>query len=557
MKDASDTVLAAGNATAATMLAKAAREWPDTTAIIVDDERLTWSELYAEARHWARALRGAGVAPGAHVGVLMPNCMDYVRLFYAAGMVGAVTLTINARFKDGDLAYAVHHSDMDVLLIGGHALPHMDFRTMLTRIFPDLDIWNGGPLDLEEAPRLRAVYNLSDAREKAWPTRETFLQGADAVPEARIDALMASTSPDDHALMMYSSGTTAHPKACMLTHRTLSMIGQSFAERFELTAADSVMNPLPFFHMSTMLPMAACRASGATQICTAHFDAGRTLEQMEAERVSFGYLSFPTLVNQVIQHPDFRTRDLSALRYLHTVGPADLMEKYTRAFPSAQYVNAYGLTEATGVCCYTDPRDTPKDATRVSGRVFDGVKAKAVDPATGKDVAPGERGEIWIGGFCLFDGYYKDAKKTAETLVDDGKWLRTGDMGYVSIDGHIVYDGRLKDMLKIGGENVAALEIETYLCSHPDIQIAQVIGVEDDHLFEVAAAYVELVPGSALSGEEIVAYCIDHIASYKIPRYVRIVESWPMSTTKIQKFKLSRDFARADKIDPKTVARAS
>ncbi|MEC7762000.1 MAG: AMP-binding protein [Pseudomonadota bacterium] len=552
MTDMTQSVSAAGAETAATMLARAAKAWPDTTAIIVDDERLTWSELYAEARLWARALRAAGVAPGAHVGVLMPNCMDYVRLFYAAGMIGAVTLTINARFRDDDLAYAVHHSDMDVLFIGGHALPHMDFRAMLTRIYPDLNIWTGGTLDLEEAPRLRAVFNLGDPRETTWPTRDTFLEGADKVPDARIDALIRATSPDDHALMMYSSGTTAHPKACMITHRTLSMIGASFAERFELSPDDSVMNPLPFFHMSSMLPMAACRASGATQICTAHFEPERTLRQMEEEKVSFGYLSFPTLVNQVIQHPDFAKRDLSALRFLHTVGPADLMEKYTRAFPAAQYINAYGLTEATGVCCYTDPRDPPAEATQVSGRVFDGVLAKAVDPTTGKDVGPDARGEIWIGGFCLFDGYYKDPDKTAETLVDDRKWLRTGDMGYVSEDGHITYDGRLKDMLKIGGENVAALEIETYLCAHPDIQIAQVIGVEDDHLFEVAAAYVELVPGATLTPEDVVDHCIGQIASYKIPRYVRIVSEWPMSTTKIQKFKLPRDFKREEKIDPKS-----
>ncbi|SPJ26039.1 class I adenylate-forming enzyme family protein [Palleronia abyssalis] len=556
MNEAGETVRAAGNETAATMLARAARDWPDATAIIVDDARLTWAELYAEARHWARALRGAGVAPGAHVGILMPNSMDYVRLFYATGMIGAVALTINSRFKDDDLGYAVRHSDMDVLFIGGHALPHVDFRAMLTRIYPDLDIWNGGPLDLEDAPRLRAIYNLADSRETRWPTEQDFLKASDTIPEARIDALMASTSPDDHALMMYSSGTTAHPKACMITHRTLSMIGQSFAERFDLSVEDSVMNPLPFFHMSTMLPMAACRASGAAQICTAHFDPGRTLAQMESERVSFGYLSFPTLVNQVIQHPDFASRDLTSLRFLHTVGPADLMQKYTKVFPGAHYINAYGLTEATGVCCYTDPLDPADQATTVSGRVFDGVRAKAVDPTTLEDVPFGERGEIWIGGFCLFDGYYKDPEKTAETLVDGGQWLRTGDMGYVSQDGHITYDGRLKDMLKIGGENVAALEIETYLCSHPDIQIAQVIGVEDDHLFEVAAAFVELVPGATLTPEAVVDYCIDQIASYKIPRYVRIVDSWPMSTTKIQKFKLPRAFAREEKIDPKSRPRS-
>ncbi|MCE0506177.1 AMP-binding protein [Roseivivax sp. GX 12232] len=555
MDDLSDSLRAAGQETAATMLARAAESWPEATAIILDDDRLTWSELYRDAHLWARALRGAGVAPGAHIGVLMPNCLDYVRLFYAAGMIGAVTLTLNARFRDDDLSYAVRHSDMDLLFIGGQALPHMDFRSMLTRIFPDLGIWNGGPLDLEEAPRLRAVYNLDDPREDRWPDRDALLAGAETVPPARIDALREAVHPEDPALMIYSSGTTAQPKACMINHRTLSMIGTSFAERFGLTEADRVMNPLPFFHMSTMLPMAACRASGAAQICTGHFDPTRTLAQMERERVSFGYLSFPTLVNQIVQHPEFARRDLSALRHLHVVGPSELMGKYTRAFPGVAYINAYGLTEATGVCCFTDPEDPPEDAPRVSGRVFDGVRAKAVDPETLADLPPGTRGEIWIGGFCLFQGYYKDPEQTARTLVEGGRWLRTGDMGYVSADGHITYDGRLKDMLKIGGENVAALEIETFLCAHPEIQIAQVIGVPDDHLFEVAAAFVELVPGARLSPEEVVDHCIGQIASYKIPRYVRIVEDWPMSTTKIQKFKLPRDFAPSEKIDPKARAR--
>ena len=555
MTTASQSVTDAGTRTSAQTLAEAARNWPDATALLIDGTRLSWSEMQAEAELWARGLLAAGVTPGAHVGIMMANCADYVRLFYACGMIGATALTMNARFKDDDLGYAIRHSDMDVLFIGGHALPHLDVPAMLRRLYPALDAGSGGPLALDSAPKLRRIFNLSDPRDHGWPDERGFLGGADAIAPQEVASVSRGVSPDAQALMMYSSGTTAHPKACMLTHRTLGMIGAAFAERFGLAPGDSVMNPLPFFHMSSMLPMSACRASGAAQIATAHFEPGEALRLMEEEHVTFAYLSFPTLVNKVLNHPDFATRDLSALRFLHSVGPAETMEKYQRAFPQAQYVNAYGLTEATGVPCYTDPADPRDEAVHVSGRPFDGIHAKAVDPETGADMGPGQRGEIWLSGWALFAGYYKDEAAT-EKAMQDG-WQRTGDMGHVRADGCIVYDGRLKDMLKIGGENVAALEIETFLCSHPDIQIAQVIGVPDDHLFEVSAAFVELKPGARLTPEEIVDHCIGQIASYKIPRYVRVVSDWPMSTTKIQKFKLPRDFAASEKIDPRARAAAT
>lgn len=541
-------VVAAGHKTTAQTLADAARNWPDATALLIDGTRLSWRSLLEDARLWARGLVAAGIKSGDHVGILMPNSADYARLFYACGFIGATALTVNARFKEDELAYAIRHSDMDILFIGGHSLPHLDFRAMLTRIFPDLGDWQGRRLHLVDAPRLRAIYAIADPRETNWPTGAAFLEAAENVDPSTVERLGGEASPDAPALMMYSSGTTSRPKACLISHRSLGMIGAAFAERFDLSADDCIMNPLPFFHMSAMLPMSAGRASGAALVSTAHFEPAEVLRLMEEERVTFGYLSFPTLVNQLIGHPEFAARDRSALRFLHCVGPAKTMEKYTRAFPSAQYINAYGLTEATGVPCFTDPADPPEEALNVSGRPFAGVTAKAVDPATLSDLAPGKHGEIWLSGWPLFEGYFKDTEATDRALVDG--WLRTGDMGHVRADGCLIYDGRLKDMLKIGGENVAALEIETWLCSHPDVQIAQVIGVPDDHLVEVAAAYVELVENARMTPRQLVDYCIGKIARYKIPRYVRFVDSWPMSTTKIQKFKLPRDFSPDEKIEP-------
>jgi fatty-acyl-CoA synthase len=538
-----------GNLTIGLMLRDAAQREPHSLALVMGDDRLNWAELYVTAHEYARALLGIGVKPGAHIGILMPNAADYLLLVHAASLIGARALTINARYKQDDLRYVIDHADVEHLFIGGHAMPYSDFRTMLAGIHPELAAWDGkSPLALAGAPKLRTLHNFADPRETTWPGRDTFLVAGREIAVATLDALAETIDPASVALMMFSSGTTARPKACMLTHRSINLAGVALAERFRLTPEDRVYDPLPFFHMSTMLPFAACRASGAAFIGAMHFDAGEALATIERERATVSYTSFPTIVSGMTGHPDFATRDLSSIRLIHCVGPAELLKRYSGQFPQAYFVNAYGLTEATGVPVWSDPDDPQQFSFTTSGRPFAGVDVKTVDPETLEDLPHGGRGEIWLRGYVVFDGYYKDEEGTSRTIRPDG-WLRTGDLGFIDPDGRVVYDGRLKDMLKIGGENVAALEVETWLCSHPDVQIAQVIAVPDDHLFEVAAAYVEVKPGSSITPLDLVDHCIGSIATYKVPRYVRFVTEWPMSATKIQKYKLDRDFQPAEKVD--------
>lgn len=547
MTDTAMTPQEAGNMTSAQMLARAAGLWPDHPALVLDGARLSWAELRDAARATARGLWALGLRPGQHLAILMPNSVDYVRLFYAAGMIGACALTLNARFRDAELRHALRASDADMLVIGGQNIAYQDYRTTLVTLYPALADWDGAsPLALPELPRLKTIVNLCDPRESRWPDDARLLAAADRVPDDTIDP--DAVSPDSAALMMFSSGTTAHPKACLLSHRALSRIGAAFAARFGLAPGYKVYNPLPFFHMSTMLPMAACRASGAAQICTMHFTPGAALEVMEAERPDFAYVSFPTLVSGILGHETFARRDMGFVKFFHCVGPSDLMRRYKANFPNAFFVNAYGLTEAAGVPVWSHPDDALELSFETSGRAFDGIEIKAVDPDTLADQPAGTTGEIWVRGWPVFMGYYGDAETTARTLRPDG-WLRTGDLGRVTDRGHVIFDGRLKDMLKIGGENVAALEIEALLCRHPQIANAQVIAAPDDHLMEVAAAYVELVPGATLTPVEVVEHCLGRIASYKVPRYVRFIQDWPMSTTKIQKFRLPRDFTADEKFD--------
>ena len=538
------------------VLSRAAAQYGDRDGLVYDDRRATYAVLLDEVVALARSLLGIGVTKGDHVGVLMPNCWDSVIVFYAASLIGAPVVLLNARYRSDDLAYVIPKVDLRFLFIGGHARTFTDYRALLIDVFPTLSHWNGtDDLDLPGAPRLRTIVELGDDRPTCWPGAATLDRAADLVAVQSVVAAAATVRPDDIALMMFSSGTTSRPKACMLRHRSLCETGAALAERFRLTPDDRLWDPLPLFHMSTMLPMAACRASGACFVGISHFDAGAALDMFVRERTTVHYCAFPTIVSAIITHPQFAAYDQSRLRINHVVGPPDLLRRYANVFPRAVPVNAYGLTEATGVPCYSDLQDPTEMLFETSGRLFDGMEAMIADPATGQAVVDGQPGEIRLRGFCLFAGYYDDPDATAAAVPADG-WLRTGDLGRIGPGGRLIYDGRIKDMLKIGGENVAAVELESFLMTHPAIRMAQVVGVPDDHLMEVAAAYIELHEGETLDATGVVRHCLGRIATYKVPRYVRFVSEWPMSATKVQKFKLRQDFVPDGKFDIARMARA-
>ena len=529
-----------------TLLAAAAC-FGDREALVYDGRRATHEELLEQAIERARALIGLGVRPGDHVGVLMPNCWDYVILYHAISLVGARAILLNARYKSDDLAYVIPKARVRFLFVGGHAYEHCDYRPMLRAAFPGLDGRGGGPLALPEAPALETLIELGDPREGPWPNEAVLTRAAIGITRDDVLSRGAAVAPDDVGLMIFSSGTTSRPKACMLTHRSLCLTGAAFAERFRLTPDDRIWDPLPLFHMSTMLPLAACRASGACFIGMGHFDADAALDLLRAERPTIHYAAFPAIVSAITAHPDFEHYDQSRLRVSHVVGPPDLLRRYAAFFPGAVAVNAYGLTEATGVPCYSRLDDPEEWLFETNGALFDGMETCVTDEEGGP-LPDGETGEIRLRGFGIFAGYYDDPEATARAVAPDG-WLRTGDLGRIGPGSRLVYEGRLKDMLKVGGENVAAIEIENFLMTHPAIRMAQVIGVFDERLMEVAAAYVELEPGAAMTAEDVVLHCVGNIAGYKIPRYVRFVTIWPMSATKVQKFELQRDFEPVGKIE--------
>lgn len=529
------------------ILIRAAQLWPESEALVYDGARGTHADILDQAIERARGLIGLGIQPGDHVGVLMPNCWDYVILYYAINLIGARAVLLNARYRSDDLAYVIPKAQIRTLFVGGHAWRHCDYRPMLTGIFPELNDWSGGPLSVAGAPALSMLIELGDQRAGVWPDETTVQDAAATVDRDAVMAIADRVVPDDIGMMIFSSGTTSRPKACMLTHRSLCQMGAAVAERFRLTQDDRVWDPLPLFHMSTMLPLAACGAAGACFIGMSHFDPDTALPLLQAERPTVHYAGFPTIISALVTHPDFPRYDQSRLRINHVVGPPDLLRRYAALFPGAVPVNSYGLTEATGVPCYSALDDSDDLLFETSGPILPGMEARIVNEA-GDVVADGVPGEICLRGFGIFAGYFDDPEATAQAVTPDG-WLHTGDLGRIGPGGRLIYDGRLKDMLKIGGENVAAIELESFLMTHPAIRMAQVIGVPDERLMEVAAAFIEVNPDSQISAQDVIAHCTGNIASYKIPRYVRFVTQWPMSATKVQKFQLLREFVPTEKFD--------
>jgi acyl-CoA synthetase (AMP-forming)/AMP-acid ligase II len=340
----------------------------------------------------------------------------------------------------------------------------------------------------------------------------------------------------DEAMMMYTSGTTADPKGCVLTHEALVRTAIAAAARWELTHEERFWNPLPMFHMGQVFPLLAHLHVGATLVSCTHFDAAASLRQIEAERITFAYPTFPLITQSLIHHPDFRRTDLSTLRLVNDTGPPETMREVQEHFAPAPVVTLFGMTETCGGVSWSAPGDPYEKRMETGGLPLRGTDVRIADPETDEEMGVGERGEITVRAPGLFERYHNDPEKTA--LAMRGGWFHTGDLGRVDEDGRLTFLGRSKDMLKVGGENVAAMEIEAFLATHPAVLIAQVVGVPDDRYTEVPAAFVELADGHEASEEDLIDYCRGTIARYKIPRYVRFVTEWPMSASKVQKFRL-------------------
>lgn len=507
------------------------------------DLRLTHAGLYAEAARWARAFIAMGVRPGEHVGVLLTTCPEFVSIMFGAQMAGAVVVPVNARYQPGELAYLVRDADLVVLVTTGRISDSLDFGDRLHSALPDLaSASDPRALRLESAPVLRSVICLEPNCEPCLLPAQTVLAEGGAVNQARLDAAIDAVDPGDACLILYTSGTTANPKGCLISHRGMVGNSRNLGIRYAVSGTDRVWSPLPIYHIAGILPMTMILGAGGAYLTVPVFDAGIALAMLEREKATIAYPSFVTIMSDLINHPSFSETDLSSLRLMNSnfgVQPDWIRDAMVAAMPQVTHVGTYGLTEGAGTICTSNLTDSFTARTTRLGVPLDEWEVEIRNAETGEPCAPGERGEICARSPNMLVGYYNDPEKTAQTIR--GGWLHTGDIGSFDEAGQIMFHGRTKDMLKVGGENVAAAEIEAALQSHDAVKLAQVVGIPDDRYGEVAAAFVELNEGACAVAEDLIAHCKGRIANFKLPRHVRFVSDWPMSTSKIQKFRLRAD----------------
>jgi fatty-acyl-CoA synthase len=525
-----------------------AAELGEHLALVFPDHQVSYAGLADRADFFARGLLAAGLRPGETVGILLPNCVDTIAVLFGAAKAGLYPVPVNARYKSLELADLIRHSRMRALFISP---PHPanpaapDFPAVLAEAFPALAGQDRAALALDNAPDLRQIVVLGESAPPGFATEADFAAAGAAVPAGDLERRRQLVKVRDPAVVMYTSGTAAEPKGALLSHEALIRFADGTKEtRFFLTPEDRIWTALPMFHIGGIAFSVATIYAGATLCHTGFFRPEVALDQIESMRCTIVLAAFETIWLPVVNLPDFNERDLSSVRIVMTVGVPERLRDMASRMPHAIQVSCFGMTEASSFLSLSYLTDPLEQRVSTGGHPMPGMECRVVDPVTGADLPPDTEGELLFRGSNCFSGYLNDPELTAQVFDNEG-WFHTMDVATMDPDGRITFISRLKDMLKVGGENVSAAEVESYLLRHPAIAIVQVVSAPDDYYVEVPAAFIQLKPGAAVTGQEIIDFCVGRIATFRVPRYVRFVTEWPMSGTKIKKAIL-REMIAAD-----------
>ena len=504
---------------------------PDGEALVdvIRGRRWTYAELNAEIDLIARGLMSLGVQRGDRVGVWSPNCAEWTMVQYATAKIGAVLVNINPAYRTHELGYALNQSGVRTL-VTATAFKSSDYRSMVEEVRPSA----GG---------LRDVVFLGTDDWTGLRDR------ADLVPVDALRSRMAALDNREPINIQYTSGTTGFPKGATLSHRNILNNGYFATELLNLGPKDRLCIPVPFYHCFGMvLGNLGCTTHGATMVIPAPgFDAGRTLAAVQAERCT-GLYGVPTMFISMLGHPDFANFDLTSLRtgiMAGSVCPVEIMKRCVAEMNMTELAIAYGMTETSPASCQTLIDDDLERRTASIGRAHPHVEIKIVDPDTGDVVERGRPGEFCARGYSVMLGYWREEAKTRE-VIDADEWMHSGDLAVMRDDGYCTIVGRRDDMVIRGGENIYPREIEEFLTTHPDIDEAQVVGVPDARYGEEICAWIRMKPGRpALDAVAVRAFATGQVAHYKIPRYVHVVDEFPLTVTgKVRKVDMRDESAR-------------
>ncbi len=486
--------------------------------------RYTYTEFNDAVDVVARGLLARGLEKGERIGIWSPNNAEWVLVQYATAKIGAILVNINPAYRTNEVEYALNQSGCR-MLIAAPSFKTSDYVAMIDEVRPNLTA-------------LESTIYLGS------PDWDALLSDADKVTADALRARSATLDADDAINIQYTSGTTGFPKGATLTHHNILNNGFFVGELCNYTENDRVCIPVPFYHCFGMvLGNLACTTHGATMVVPeAAFEPGAVLETVQAERCTSLY-GVPTMFIAELAHPGFEKFDYSSLRTGIMAGapcPVEVMKRVISDMQMDEVTICYGMTETAPVSTQTRADDSIDRRVSTVGRIHPHVEVKIVDPDTGRAVPFGTPGELCTRGYSVMLGYWNDKEKTDEA-IDAGGWMHTGDLATMDDEGYVNIVGRIKDMIIRGGENVYPREIEEYLYTHPDITDVQVIGVPDEKYGEELMAWVKLSEGAKLTEDDVKDFCRGKIAHYKVPRYVRFVDDFPMTVTgKIQKFIMRR-----------------
>lgn len=508
-------------------LERTVAQWPDREALVevVTGRRWTWREFDRAVDQVARGLIAAGIAAGDRVGMWAPNCAEWTIVQFAAAKAGAVLVNVNPSYRTHEFAYAVNQSGLRLLLtVTGFKTS--DYKGMVEEVTA-----------AGEVPGLeRTVYVDTDD----W---HALVASGEGLPADALTERQRGLRPTDPINIQYTSGTTGFPKGATLSHRNILNNGFFVTELLGFTEQDRLCIPVPFYHCFGMvMANLGCVTHGATMVIPAPgFDPSVTLRAVQDEQCTAVY-GVPTMFIAMQNAPDFAGFDLSSLRtgiMAGSICPVEVMKHCVNDMHMSEVSIAYGMTETSPVSCQTRVDDDLDRRTATIGRAAPHVEIKIVDPATGETVPRGEPGEFCTRGYSVMLGYWNDEAKTAEAIDADG-WMHTGDLAVMREDGYCNIVGRIKDMVIRGGENIYPREIEEFLYTHPDVEDVQVVGVPDEKYGEELCAWVRVRAGAApLDAVAVKEFATGRLAHYKIPRYVMVVDEFPMTVTgKVRKVEM-------------------
>jgi len=519
-----------------------AGQFPKRDALIARHQGIRWTyEKYqVEIEKLATGFVALGIESGDRVGIWAPNCFEWCLTQFATAKIGAILVCINPAYRVFELEYALNKAGCKAI-VAAEQFKSSRYLEMLQALAPELERCEPGKLKSDKLPVLEIVIRMGGTPTAGMLNFEDVCGMGESQHYERMFALQDALSTEDVINIQFTSGTTGNPKGAALSHYNILNNANQVAAGMRLTEKDRLCIPVPMYHCFGMvLGKLACVTRGAAAVFPADaFEPVAVLETVQEERCTALH-GVPTMFIAELEHPEFDRFDLSTLRTGIMAGapcPVEVMKNVISRMHMSEVLIAYGQTECSPVNHMTLADDPLEKRVETVGRAGPHLEVKILDEA-GEIVPVGEKGDICTRGYAVMKGYWEDPERTAETVDAEG-WLHSGDLGVMDKDGYVKVVGRLKDMIIRGGENIYPREIEEFLFTHPKIQDAKVVGVSDEKFGEEVCVWIQLKEGEQLSEEDIRTFCKNNIAYYKVPRYIRMVEEYPMTVTgKIQKFKM-------------------